>query len=95
VLDIEHLAHQYIVSWEWDGTYPTVDPDFLASSPSSFNGLSSAQSIKVHQYPPFLLTSLSLVKHHEMSERADETNRKRKETGMDIREKQQDSQLHP
>jgi hypothetical protein len=55
-----------------------VNPDFLAGSPSSFNGLSSAQFIHALQYPPFLLTSLSLVKQDKMSEREEETVKKKR-----------------
>jgi hypothetical protein len=61
------------------GTYPTVDPDFLASSPSGLDGLDRQRhSMKVRHCsaPPF--TSRSLVKQDEISTRKEEKIRERR-----------------
>jgi hypothetical protein len=66
-------------------TYPTVDPDFFASSPSGLDGLNRQRHpIEVHHHsaPPFI--SPSLVKRDELSTREEETtrNRRRKTDGL-------------
>jgi hypothetical protein len=59
------------------GTYPTVDPDFFASSPSGLDGLDRQRhSIKVHHHSASPFTSPSLIEEDEMSTREEEKFRK-------------------
>jgi hypothetical protein len=60
-------------------TYPTVDPDFFACSPSGLDGLDRQRhSITVRHYSASPFTSSSLIKQDEMPTRKDERIRKKR-----------------